>query len=210
MFAILDEIESDAEDDIDNLLDDSDTEFIVDTVLEEPIGECPQPLVPEANIHVICQQEQPPSQPSSLSSSTEPPSKRKRRNEEVVLEWNKKGKMNKIQSSPLDANILLRFTPYLVFDKPVKIDELVDAICEQINLYVTQHGCEFRTNRAFLGINYIMSICKLPSLKCYWQSDHYITNDGIQNVITLDRFYEILQNLHFCDNFMADKTDKGK
>ena len=57
--------------------------------------------------------------------------------------------------------------------------------------------------RAFLGINFVMSINKLPNLKSYWQIDEYVGNEGIRNVVTRKRFQEILQNLHY------DKSDRG-
>ena len=90
----------------------------------------------------------------------------------------------------------------------MNIDELVDNLVDQSNIYATQNGWEFETNYeemlAFLGINYVMFISKLPTLKCYW-----ITNDGIRNVITHDRFMEILKNIHFNNNYDADTTDRG-
>ena len=127
----------------------------------------------------------------------------KDKNKELVLKWGKKGKKNKSETCYLHENVLLDLpelaTPYLIFRKTVNIDELVDILVDQSNIYATQNGQEFETNReemlAFLGINYVMSICKLPTLKCYWMADDYITNDGIRNVITRDRFMEILKNI---------------
>ena len=50
------------------------------------------------------------------------------------------------------------------------MNELVKHICNQTNLYATQKGSDFALNpkqiRTFLGINYIMSISKLPNVKC--------------------------------------------
>ena len=93
------------------------------------------------------------------------------------------------------------------------MDVLVDLITEQTNLYAAQNGREFVTSkeeiRAFLGINFIMSVSKLPNLKCYWNVDSFFSNDGVRNAITRTRFTSILQNLHFADNESADKSDKG-
>ena len=86
-------------------------------------------------------------------------------------------------------------------------------ICDQANLYATQNGREFATNpeeiRAFLGINYIISISKLPNLKCYWIVDNHLSKDGVRKAITRNRFMNILQNLCFTDNQTADKSDKA-
>ena len=86
-------------------------------------------------------------------------------------------------------------------------------ICDQTNLYATQNGREFAANLeeigAFLGINYIMSISKLPNVKCCWSLDSYLPNDGVRKAITRNRFVSILQNLRFTDNQTADKSDKA-
>ena len=86
-------------------------------------------------------------------------------------------------------------------------------ICDQTNLYATQNGREFASNpeeiRAFLGINYIMSISKVPNVKSYWSVDSYLSNDGVRNAMTRNCFINILQNLHFTDNQTADKFVKA-
>ena len=56
IFAWLDEINSDLEDDIDNLMNDSDTEFVSEESLENELDSDDEPLnllVPEANYHVV-------------------------------------------------------------------------------------------------------------------------------------------------------------
>ena len=56
IFALLDEVNSDQEEDIENLMNDSDTEFIVDENLDNDIDSDDEPLsvlIPEANIHVV-------------------------------------------------------------------------------------------------------------------------------------------------------------
>ena len=56
IFALLDEVNSDQEDDIDNLMSDSETEFTVDENLDNEIDPDDEPLsvlMPVANIHVV-------------------------------------------------------------------------------------------------------------------------------------------------------------
>ena len=55
-----------------------------------------------------------------------------------------------------------------------------------------------------------MGINKLPSVASYWEVEQYLGNDGIKNVMTRQRFRDILQNLHFANNEKDDKSDKGK
>ena len=54
--------------------------------------------------------------------------------------------------------------------------------------------------RAFLGINILMGIHKLPKMRDYWSVDEGLGNILIQKTMTGDRFLEILQNHHFADN----------
>ena len=85
--------------------------------------------------------------------------------------------------------------PLLIFEGTTNLNELLKHIYGQINLYATQNGREFATNPeeicAFLGINYIMSISKLPNVKCYWSVDSYQSNDGVRNAVTRNCFINI-------------------
>ena len=63
--------------------------------------------------------------------------------------------------------------------------------------------------KAFLGINYFMSINKLPTIKSYWECGQYVGNERIRNVMSRSRFEKIFQNLHSSDNTKDDKSDKG-
>ena len=75
-------------------------------------------------------------------------------------------------------------------------------------------GAIFLTNhdglKAFIGINYLMGINKLPSVGNYWEADYYIVNDGIKNLMTKQRFQDNLQNLHFAHNGYDNKSDEAK
>ena len=46
-------------------------------------------------------------------------------------------------------------------------------------------------------------------MKCYCSVDCYLSNDGVRNAMTRNRFMNILQNLDFADNQTADKSDKA-
>ena len=51
--------------------------------------------------------------------------------------------------------------------------------------------------KAFLGMNYIMAIK-------YWRVENLILSKVIQNTMIRNRFFGILQNLHFADNTYDD------
>ena len=56
IFALLDEVSNDLEDDIENLMNDSDTQFVLEESLENELDSDDEPLnllVPEANYHVV-------------------------------------------------------------------------------------------------------------------------------------------------------------
>ena len=92
------------------------------------------------------------------------------------------------------------------------LEELLELIAEQSNLYAQQNGRNFTVTKeelkAFLGINFVMAINKLPTIAEYWRVDDLIGNDGIQKTMIRNRFREILQNLRFADSRKDNKTDK--
>ena len=133
------------------------------------------------------------------------------------LKWKRTSKFIKAKKCTLEANVLLDIpenaNPLLIFEGTTNLNELVKHTCDQANLYATQSGRKFGTNpeeiRAFLGINYVMPISKLPNVKCYWIVDSYLSNDGVRNAMTRNRLMNILQNLYFTDNQTVDKFDKA-
>lgn len=60
--------------------------------------------------------------------------------------------------------------------------------------------------KLFLGVNLIMGIKKLPSLKDYWSSQEEIRDPYISKVISRERFYWLLSHMHFADNTLQPKT----
>ena len=103
--------------------------------------------------------------------------------------------------------------PIEIFSLVTSLKELLDLIVEQSNLYAHQNGRNFTVTKeelkAFLGINFVMAINKLPTIAEYWRVDNLIGNDGIQNTMIRNRFCEIFQNLHFADKRKDCKTDKA-
>ena len=98
----------------------------------------------------------------------------------------------------------------LVFESTSSLNDLVSLICEQTNLYAAQNGRSFvaatEEVKAFLDVYLLISICKLPNIKCYWHADIHLGNEGIRYILTRTGFLEILQNLHFVDNNTPDTS----
>ena len=138
----------------------------------------------------------------------EPPGK-KITKKVTELEWKRTSKFVKAKKCIPEAHVLLEIpenaNPLLIFEGTTNLNELVKHICDQTNLYATQNGRNFALNpkqiRAFLGINYIMSISKLPNVKCNWSVVSYLSNDSVRNAMTRNRLVNILQNLHFTYHF---------
>ena len=138
----------------------------------------------------------------------EPPGK-KITKKVTKLEWKRTCKFVKAKKCIPEAHVLLEIpenaNPLLIFEGTTNLNELVKHICDQTNLYAIQNGRNFALNpkqiRAFLGINYIMPISKLPNVKCNWSVVSHLSNDSARNAMTRNRLVNILQNLHFTYHF---------
>ena len=91
-------------------------------------------------------------------------------------------------------------------------DNLWDSIVVETNRYARQKlstSPERLANfvpvthaeiKAFMGINVIMGIAKLPQVALYWSLDDYFRNHGIKKVMSKNRFEEMNTYLHFNDS----------
>lgn len=94
-------------------------------------------------------------------------------------------------------------------------EDLIDSIVFHTNLYATQKNVSdgnksfqpttHEEMKLFLGVNILMGVKKLPSLKDYWSAQYEIRDTYISKVIPRDRFYWLLANLHFADNSLQPK-----
>ena len=186
--------------------EDFDTEYIVEKPIPDNKKESHQLLTPEKTTLV---------ESEDLDIDELPVKKLKKKVAE--LQWKDTSKFAKANRCTLEAKVLLYIpenaNPFLIFEGITNLNELVKRICGQTNIYATQNGREFATNReeirAFLDINYIMSISKLPNVKWYCRVNSHLSNDGLRNAMTRNRFMNLLQSLHFTDNQPADKSDKA-
>ena len=151
---MLDEVESDLEEDIDQLVNDSDTEFVAD----EDLPECPlqssnnNVLTPESNIHILPEAK---SKKSFLKRN-------KKDKAEATINWSKQANLNERIPCNLKAQVLHDFnemsSPLDVFEV-MQLDKLVTLIVKETNRYAQRNGRNFVTNaaemKALLGMNYI-------------------------------------------------------
>ena len=89
---------------------------------------------------------------------------------------------------------------------------LIEIIVQQCNLYLQQILRKFLTNawemKILVGVNYIMTVNRLPSIPVFWDCNHYVCNVGIQNIFARSKNQVVVQNNHFVDSTKQSKIDK--
>ena len=93
-------------------------------------------------------------------------------------------------------------------------DELLEKIVYESNLYAVQQDsnkplCLSKDElEQFLGINFLMSIVKMPRTRSYWEAR--LRYDKVADVMPCRRYEEIKRNIHLNDNEArpADCADK--
>ena len=95
-------------------------------------------------------------------------------------------------------------TPFEAFSKCIGLPGLLSMMKIGSERYAAQNGRQFQISEkefcAFLGVNFLMGINKLPTVKSYWSVDEGLGNSLIQKAMARAQFLEILQNIHFADN----------
>ena len=95
-------------------------------------------------------------------------------------------------------------TLFKAFSKCIGLPGLLSIMKIESERYAAQNGRQFQILEewfcAFLGVNLLMGINKLPAMKSYWSVDESLGNSLIQKAMTRARFLETLQNIHFADN----------
>ena len=121
IYVMLDEIESDTESDIENLLEDSDTQYISEEPIPNNKEESHRVLTSEATVQV-----------ENESLDVEEPVSKKLKKENYCLKWKRTLKFIKAKKCTLEANILLDMentNPLQIFESTMKLNEFVKIIC---------------------------------------------------------------------------------
>ncbi|RUA04709.1 MAG: hypothetical protein DSY43_05900, partial [Gammaproteobacteria bacterium] len=91
-------------------------------------------------------------------------------------------------------------------------DDLIDLMVAETNHYARQRLSTLPRRlekftevtreemRAYIGINIIMGMVRLPSIASYWSTDDFFANTGIKKVMSKNRFEELTCFLHFNDS----------
>ena len=103
--------------------------------------------------------------------------------------WTKKVKVTKQEECHLGQQIRCdpneTVSPIEIFSLVSGLEELLELIVKQSNLYAHQNGRNFIVTKeeleAILGINFVMVINKLPTIAEYWRVQNLIGNNGIKH-----------------------------
>ena len=145
----------DDEDNIDNLMNDSDTEFIAEEeVTQTASTEDTSLTAPEANLHVV---------PSDNQSK-----KKEKNQKEELWKWTKKVKVIMQEECyfvlEIQPDLNETVSPIEIIYLVTGLEQLLELIIEQSNLYAHQNGRIFTVTeeelKVFLGINFFMAISK--------------------------------------------------
>ena len=189
IFAMLDEIDS-----------DTDTEYIAEEPNPDNKAESRQLLTPEATAYVV---------EGEILDTDEPPAK-KILKKATDLNWKSTSKFFKAKMCIQEENVLLDIpenaNPLLSFEGTTNLNELAKHICNQTKLNATQNGTEFpKILKKYTYNKYQLYHVDFKPAKL----EVLLKSTGVRNVMTKNRFMNILQNLHFTDTQTADKYDKA-
>ena len=218
IYALLDSIESGKEEDIENLMNDSDTEFVDRSVVKNKdsnmrVDEEPETTSNDAHsnlipthlpIQAVVRQDVPEEESSgdqllvTLAKQIEP-----------VWKWRKRFAKTPLQPCSLKEEGVVNMqtenvTPFEAFSKCIGLPGLLSVMKIEFERYSAQNGRQFQISQeefcAFLRVNLIMEINKLPTMKSYWSVDDGLGNSLIRKAMTRAQLLETLQNIHFADN----------
>ena len=95
-------------------------------------------------------------------------------------------------------------TSFEAFSECIGLPGLLSMMKIKSEKYAAQNGRQFQISEkefcAFLGVNLLMGINKLPTMKSYCSVDEGLGNSLVQKAMTRARFLEIVQNIHYADN----------
>ena len=214
----MDIIESDEEEDTQNLMNDSDTEFVDRSVVENKdsdmhVNEEPENTNNDAHfnliaIHLPIQAVVRQDVPEEESSDDEPLITLAKQ-QKPLWKWRKRFAKTPLQPCSLKEKGIVNMqtenvTPFEAISKCSGLPGLLSMIEIESERYAAQNGRQFQISGeefcAFLGVNLLMGINKLATMNSYWLVDEGLGNSLIQKAMTRAQFLEILQNIHFADN----------
>ena len=138
IYALLDGVHSADELDIDNLMNDSDTKYIAEEEIQQVTHDT-SIIIPEANTHVV-----------KAIPIREEPKKRTKKQKEEAWKWDKKPSMKSKERCELLPEVKVQLaksaSPMDIFEQVTGLDELIEMVVTQTDLYVQQNGRNFEVD----------------------------------------------------------------
>ena len=122
-----------------------------------------------------------------------------------IWKWRKQYNPTAVKACTLAEEGILN----IVFENPSPLQIFSETVGLGLITLIKTESERYAEQSAFLGINILMGIHKLPSMKDYWSVEEGLGNILIQNTMTRSRFLEILQNLHVANNLQELPPNTG-
>ena len=107
------------------------------------------------------------------------------------------------------------------------VDEIMELISEQTNLYAEQYKdnndekSQFMRSKLwkptntddiynFLALHFLSGIVQKPEIALYWSTDSLLQTPAFNHVMSRNKYQSILQFLHFADNTEFDQRDPNR
>ena len=223
IYALLEDTDSNYEEEIDNLMNDSDTEPVGRTTIENSESDISEVLIREKDdssgsnfiltikpIDPVVKIAKPDSE--SEDDGDDVPLSNLLPKKNVIWKWNKHFEKPALKKCNLaeEGIVSINFensSSFQLYPETIGLEELLTLIEIESEKYAAQNGRVFQTTNdelaAFLGINILVGIKHLPAIKDYWSVEEGLGNRLIQKAMTRARFWEILQNMHFADKLQS-------
>ena len=183
VLVLLDAVESDEEDEIDNLMSDSDTKFIMKEEIaveknENNSNDGGDLLVPDTNVHIVLAE--------NGEDETKKAKKSKGKQKEIPsFTWKKRANPHERKECTLKAELIIEemqehCTPFNMFQKVTNLDELKLDCCTKQLVPTTQWlwiSNKYERNDGFFGHK-------------LWASNNYQLFKVIENVDSLSEMKE--------------------
>ena len=200
IYAQLDTIESDGDEDIENLMNNSDTRFIDESLIEN--GDSKMDLSLSTNCLGIENHLSDPDTPTPIEAVVRISQRDSDSNDDIPLsslqvpkadkeqKWRKQFKRAYVEKCVFAEDGIVNIdvqdpSPMQVFAKTVGLEGLLSLLKTESERYAEQNGRMFQTTLeelcAFLGINILIGIHKLPKMRDYWSID-----EGLGKTMTKD------------------------
>ena len=141
-------------------------------------------MTPEANAYSV-------DEGTTYTKELETNKKRKMPDQNTPITWKRNVSPHSQKNYLREGGVYYKFdksaSAFDIYEQFIILDVLIELFAQQSNLYLQQNRRNFLINaeeiKAFIGVNYIMTVNKLPSIPMYWDCNHFVGNVSSQALI---------------------------